>query len=146
MIQGGLFDSVLVEIRAAEGGNDAKLLVNELFQIYAKWCKRRDFDAEITYAAEAAGGFSRLEFVATGPYEWCRNPVAASAVVMVLGLGLLMSSTGVLLLFFVGIFLAHAQVVFLEEPLLRQRFGESYEAYLKRVPRWIPRPPRRSAG
>jgi len=66
-MQGGLFDSALVEIRAAEGGNDAKLLVNELFQIYTKWCRRRDFDVEITYAAEAAGGFSRLEFVATGP-------------------------------------------------------------------------------
>lgn len=60
-------DRVLVEIRSGEGGNDAKLLVNELFQIYMKWCKRHDFDVEITYSAEAAGGFSRLEFVATGP-------------------------------------------------------------------------------
>lgn len=33
-------DSVLVEIRAAEGGDDAKLLVREQMAIYAKAAKR----------------------------------------------------------------------------------------------------------
>ncbi len=26
-----------------------------------------------------------------------------------------------------------------EEPILRRRFGESYEEFCKRVPRWVPR-------
>ena len=30
-------------------------------------------------------------------------------------------------------------VSFYEEPNLKTRFGATYEAYLKRVPRWIPR-------
>jgi peptide chain release factor 1 len=64
---GGLFDSVLVELRAAEGGDDAKLLVNELFQIYVRWCRRCGFEMEVAYSVAAAGGFSYLEFVATGP-------------------------------------------------------------------------------
>lgn len=84
------------------------------------------------------------EFVATGPYRWCRNPVAGSAVAMLLGLSVACSSVGVLLLFVVAIIFAHCQVVFLEEPLLKKRFGASYEAYLRRVPRWCPRPPKGS--
>jgi protein subunit release factor A len=34
-------DAVLVEIRAAEGGADAKLLVDDQLVIYAKACARR---------------------------------------------------------------------------------------------------------
>ncbi len=33
--------AVIVEIRAAEGGDDAKLLVNEQFRIYEKYATRR---------------------------------------------------------------------------------------------------------
>ena len=34
-------ETITVEIRAAEGGDDAKLLVREQVSIYAKACKRR---------------------------------------------------------------------------------------------------------
>jgi protein-S-isoprenylcysteine O-methyltransferase Ste14 len=30
-------------------------------------------------------------------------------------------------------------VLLYEEPTLRRKFGEEYEAYCKRVPRWLPR-------
>lgn len=33
--------NVLVEIRAGEGGDDAKLLVNEMVKIYQKFAGRR---------------------------------------------------------------------------------------------------------
>jgi protein-S-isoprenylcysteine O-methyltransferase Ste14 len=33
----------------------------------------------------------------------------------------------------------HLFVVFFEEPLLRRKFGASYEEYCRRVPRWVPR-------
>jgi protein-S-isoprenylcysteine O-methyltransferase Ste14 len=35
--------------------------------------------------------------------------------------------------------LFHAFVLLYEEPTLRQKFGPSYEEYLKAVPRWFPR-------
>lgn len=35
------FDSVIVEVRAAEGGADAKLLVLEQVKIYLRLCDRR---------------------------------------------------------------------------------------------------------
>ena len=38
----------------------------------------------------------------------------------------------------------HLMVVRVEEPELRERFGESYEAYCRDVPLWVPRPGRRS--
>ncbi|MBU0641258.1 MAG: isoprenylcysteine carboxylmethyltransferase family protein [Planctomycetes bacterium] len=81
------------------------------------------------------------EFVASGPYRWCRNPVAGCIVLMLLGEAIAFSSTGITLLFVVAIPLAHMQVVFLEEPLLRKRFGQAYLDYLERVPRWFPRAP-----
>lgn len=58
--------ATLVEIRSAEGGDDAKLLVNDLFQIYCRWCQRRGFEVEILDSAPVKGGFSRLEFSVEG--------------------------------------------------------------------------------
>lgn len=85
------------------------------------------------------------QFVSTGPYEWCRNPVAGCVVGMLLGEAVALSSTGILVLALVAMPLAHLQVVLLEEPLLRKRFGPAYEEYSRRVPRWLPRL-RRSAA
>lgn len=34
-------DSITIELRAAEGGDDAKLLIREQVGIYAKTCKLR---------------------------------------------------------------------------------------------------------
>ena len=33
-------------------------------------------------------------------------------------------------------------VLLYEEPALRRKFGDSYEEYKRRVPRWLPRRPR----
>lgn len=80
--------------------------------------------------------------VTAGPFGWCRNPIAGCVVLMLLGLSLAWSSTGVFLLFLIAIPVAHAQVVLLEEPLLRKRFGAAFDEHAARVPRWLPRPPR----
>lgn len=84
------------------------------------------------------------EFVATGPFRWCRNPIAACVLVMLVGEAIAFSSIGMLTLVLIAAPLAHLQVVALEEPLLRKRFGDDYVRYCARVPRWIPRPPRAS--
>jgi protein-S-isoprenylcysteine O-methyltransferase Ste14 len=79
------------------------------------------------------------QFVASGPFRRSRNPIAACVLGMLLGEAVGLSSIGVLLLFLVGLPIAQAQVVLLEEPLLLKRFGQPYADYLKSVPRWIPR-------
>ncbi|MBN1342392.1 MAG: isoprenylcysteine carboxylmethyltransferase family protein [Phycisphaerae bacterium] len=82
-------------------------------------------------------------FVATGPYRWARNPVAGSLMLTLLAEAIALSSTGVLIMFGIACMIAHAQVIWLEEPLLRKRHGQAYVDYLTRVPRWIPRRPSR---
>ena len=81
-------------------------------------------------------------FVASGPFRWCRNPIVLCVLGMILGEALAFSSTGIFLFFWIALPLAHAQIVYLEEPRLSKRFGQEYLDYLDRVPRWIPRPPR----
>lgn len=62
-----VFSSALVEIRAAEGGDDAKLLVQDFFQIYCKWCRRIGLEPEISYISEAKVGWFKVEFIVSGP-------------------------------------------------------------------------------
>jgi protein-S-isoprenylcysteine O-methyltransferase Ste14 len=84
-------------------------------------------------------------FVATGPYRWMRNPVAAMLLVTVLGEAIFFGSPGIFILFFLGLPLAQLQVVCVEEPRLRARFGQSYIDYCRAVPRWLPRRPDRNS-
>jgi protein-S-isoprenylcysteine O-methyltransferase Ste14 len=80
--------------------------------------------------------------VMRGPYRWMRNPMYIAVLAVILGQALVLRSwllVGYALLFCVAV---HTFVVGFEEPSLREQFGESYEAYLRRVPRWLPRAPR----
>jgi protein-S-isoprenylcysteine O-methyltransferase Ste14 len=77
--------------------------------------------------------------VRAGPYQWVRNPMYISVLSIVSGEAILFHSlllVGYVLL--VGVVM-HLFVVFVEEPSLRRQFGESYETYLRTVPRWLPR-------
>jgi protein-S-isoprenylcysteine O-methyltransferase Ste14 len=81
--------------------------------------------------------------VAVGPYRWVRNPIYVAALLVVLGEAWLFISLP--LLEYAGALAIgfHLFVVGYEEPTLRRSFGETYAAYRRSVPRWIPRPPRR---
>lgn len=81
-------------------------------------------------------------FVATGPYRWVRNPVVITLIVTVFGEAVFLGSWGIFGLVIIGIGFAHYQVTRIEEPRLRDRFGDSYVEYCRRVPRWLPCPPR----
>lgn len=81
------------------------------------------------------------ELVATGPYRWTRNPVAASLILTGFGEAVFFASVGILLFVLLGLPLAQLQVTRIEEPRLRQRFGDSYDAYCRKVNRWLPRRP-----
>ena len=77
--------------------------------------------------------------VKAGPYHWVRNPMYLAVLSMVIGQALLFRSfllVGYALL--VGV-MVHLFVVFVEEPSLHHQFGESYDSYLRTVPRWLPR-------
>ncbi len=77
--------------------------------------------------------------VTSGLFGIVRNPIIVTELWVIWGIALYVSSWGVVgyaVLVTIG---AHLVVVRVEEPVLRKRFGEEYEAYCRSVPRWVPR-------
>ena len=77
--------------------------------------------------------------VATGPYQYVRNPMISGVLAMLLGEAFFFGS--MLLFVWAATFWLINQIYFLasEEPGLRRRFGEDYRRYEANVPRWLPR-------
>lgn len=84
-------------------------------------------------------------FVAKGPYRLVRNPMYEGAFLVLAGLGFAWRSAGVLALALVAVVSAHVFVILVEEPGLKDRFGESYRGYLASTNRWLPRLAKRAA-
>ena len=79
------------------------------------------------------------ELVAVGFYRYVRNPMYVGVLAMIIGHFLWFRYWN-LLVYAIIVFLAfHTFVTYYEEPTLKRKFGKSYEDYLQRVPRWIPR-------
>jgi protein-S-isoprenylcysteine O-methyltransferase Ste14 len=78
--------------------------------------------------------------VTSGPFGVVRNPIMAAELAVVWGEAVYFSNLGVLAYAFVITLAGHVMVVHIEEPELRDRFGEEYDAYCRRVPRWLPWP------
>lgn len=78
--------------------------------------------------------------VVRGPYRFVRNPMYLGAGLALAGAALVYRSAG--LLGYLAVLAAVTQllVVGYEEPTLRRLFGADYEAYCRRVRRWLPWP------
>ncbi|MCL4685726.1 isoprenylcysteine carboxylmethyltransferase family protein [Myxococcota bacterium] len=72
-------------------------------------------------------------------YGRVRNPMYWNYVAIALGEAVLYRSLVLVAYSAVLFALAHVYVVRVEEPGLRRRFGDDYDAYCTRVPRWLPR-------
>jgi protein-S-isoprenylcysteine O-methyltransferase Ste14 len=81
----------------------------------------------------------RPALVIAGPYVRSRNPLFGGVIIALAGAGLWRDAPSLLLLAVVAFAGAHWWVTRVEEPRLGQRFGAAYRAYLRSVPRWIPR-------
>lgn len=81
-------------------------------------------------------------FVASGPYRWVRNPMYVGGIAVLAGGGLAFRAPSVVALAAVACLMVHLFVVFVEEPGLERRFGESYREYRRSTNRWLPRVPR----
>ncbi|MFQ5821453.1 MAG: methyltransferase family protein [Candidatus Heimdallarchaeota archaeon] len=77
--------------------------------------------------------------VIAGPYRFVRNPQQLGNILMLWGLTIYFESLSILIYTLIVTVLSHTQVVMIEEPGLRNRFGAEYEYYCKVVPRWIPK-------
>ena len=80
--------------------------------------------------------------VIRGLYRFTRNPTYLGVAAMIFGQAIIYHSQPVMI-YGCAVVVAFTLFVWLyEEPHLRRTFGQQYEDYCRRVPRWIPRPPR----
>lgn len=79
------------------------------------------------------------KLVVVGPYRVVRNPMYWGVGSVILGEAAIFHSVALAeltVVFAIGVILF---VLLFEEPALRRKFGEEYEEYCGRVPRWLPR-------
>lgn len=73
---------------------------------------------------------------------WVGNPMYLGVLGILVGLGLLGLSGGILAYAAVAAVAFHLRVIGWEEPTLQRLFDRHYAAYCRQVPRWRPRRPR----
>jgi protein-S-isoprenylcysteine O-methyltransferase Ste14 len=84
------------------------------------------------------------ELVVAGPYVWMRNPMLTGVFAGLFGIGILLHSASIVLIWTPLYVLTHViELKKVEEPELERRFGKSYTEYRRNVPMFIPRPWRR---
>lgn len=80
------------------------------------------------------------ELVTQGIFKHCRNPLYVGNILMLVGVGILSNSLLYLAALIPIFLLIYHAIVLAEENFLRKKFGASFEAYCKRVNRWVPNP------
>ena len=79
------------------------------------------------------------KLVTSGLFGVVRNPIMVGELMVIWAEVVYFASVGILVYASVMSIAAHLLVVYVEEPELRERFGERYQAYCRAVPRWLPR-------
>ena len=78
------------------------------------------------------------ELVTNGIFAHCRNPLYVGNILMLLGVGILANSLIYLIVVMPVFLFIYQCIVLAEENFLRQKFGEVFDAYCKKVNRWVP--------
>jgi len=76
--------------------------------------------------------------IVSGLYRYVRNPLYIAGLLVLTGEGIYFQSTG-LFVYCLVMFGFFNFYVLMEESILAEKFGASYEAYRQSVPRWIPK-------
>lgn len=80
------------------------------------------------------------ELVVSGPYAYVRNPMVTGVFGVLFGLGLVLHSIGIALIWTPAYVLMHwIELKRVEEPELVRRFGDPYLEYRGQVPMFVPR-------
>ena len=75
--------------------------------------------------------------VLSGPYHYTRNPMYVSLALLTIACGLFLATWWPLVLLVPTLAIVQQLVILPEERYLRRRFGTDYEAYTRRVRRWL---------
>jgi protein-S-isoprenylcysteine O-methyltransferase Ste14 len=99
------------------------------------WSIRRLLGRETS----ALPGVAPTNLETTGWYGRVRHPLLLGVVAVLLGEAALFASVPLLAYALLYWLWLHLFVTFKEERDLQQAFGDAYTAYMRKVPRWIPR-------
>jgi protein-S-isoprenylcysteine O-methyltransferase Ste14 len=119
------------------GGGTGRIVLGWLF--VAGW---------VLLAASAIGLFRRKQtsmitfrpagtLVTNGPYAFTRNPMYVSLALLTIAFALFVSTWWIVILLIPTLLAVQQIVIVPEEHYLQRRFGTEYEAYMRRVRRWV---------
>lgn len=92
-----------------------------------------------TWCAIYIGGRKNRNLVSAGPYSVCRNPLYLFSILGAIGIGAQVGSLVAALGCGFITWSVLLLTVWREEAALARTFGESYQRYLRRVPRFLPK-------
>lgn len=96
--------------------------------------------AVIGFAYIKRGGLNKEVYADTlvteGFFTTCRNPLYVGNMLIYVGVFLMHGNPIVIIAGTLGSFFVYQSIIAAEEYFLRNKFGESYEAYCRDVPRW----------
>lgn len=75
--------------------------------------------------------------VVTGPFRWSRNPIYVAMLVILIGWTVTYWSRALGIYTIVMFVLFHIRTILGEEPRLAREFGDEWQRYVRRVPRWV---------
>ncbi|HEY5825243.1 MAG TPA: isoprenylcysteine carboxylmethyltransferase family protein [Cyclobacteriaceae bacterium] len=81
----------------------------------------------------------KQRLVITGPYRYCRNPMITGVFIILVGECIFFWSSALLSYLLIFFVINTIYFILVEEPGLKERFGNDYDEYKEHVPRWIPR-------
>jgi protein-S-isoprenylcysteine O-methyltransferase Ste14 len=89
----------------------------------------------------SAGYLTKLSgLVTAGPFALCRNPLYVGSFAISLGYLLMCHRVDVLVVGTALFWILHGGAVAYEERLLREKFGDEFDEYCRKVPRFLPHP------
>lgn len=77
------------------------------------------------------------KLVTEGIFRHCRNPLYVGNILMLLGVGILINSLLFIALFIPLFLFIYQAIVLAEENFLRNKFGDQFNEYCKKVSRWF---------
>ena len=92
------------------------------------------------WASAFISGKKNTSLVTDGPYSVVRNPLYLFSFFGFIGSGLVFESIVIAFMFGLVFFFTHWPTILKEESKLNDLFGDTFQSYKKKVPRFIPKP------
>jgi protein-S-isoprenylcysteine O-methyltransferase Ste14 len=135
----GLIPWLITDWRVEEGASPAVSIAGGLLLIPFAAMLIECFVRFANHGGTPAPLAPTERLVVSGLYRYVRNPMYVAVTGLIFAQLLLFGNAG-LAAYGVVVWMAfHFFILGYEEPTLQRRYGEAYETYCRRVPRWLPR-------